>query len=287
MTNTEAQQQTRPAQSALGAWLGGNSARFYICVGVLLAAALSMETIAAAIGGVLRKQPVELQKPFYALDHDRLLPEYEPHPVQPPPLSEDLVENLGTHEYLQIYLTDRTVPPADSLVARVGLFVTYYTGQPDMVPHNPKECNQAAGMLLQGEQVVDIEVPKPGANDVTIPVRMVTFQWPQGGRMMGGDASGEAPEKVVAFFFYANGKYVNTRTGVRTATQWLFDKYAFYAKIELSFSNSSMHRFANEEETAEASTRLLRKLMPILWEEHFQDWEALNGTRDSASEQAN
>ena len=32
-----------------------------------------------------------------------------------------------------------------------------------MVPHNPKECNQAAGMLLRDERVVEVMVNEDGA----------------------------------------------------------------------------------------------------------------------------
>ncbi len=65
-------------------------------------------------------------------------PEYELHGRQPPPLNDELIANLGTEEYLQWNVVDRTLPPSDP-ASTCLLFVTYNTGKPDMVPHNPRE----------------------------------------------------------------------------------------------------------------------------------------------------
>ena len=77
------------------------------------------------------------------------------------------------------------------------------------------------------------------------------------------------------YFFYANGRYVTTRSAVRLAIHDPADRYAFYMKLELSFTDASGRRMATEDQTVAAARRLLEKLMPILWRDHLPDWEAL------------
>jgi len=261
------------------------SPRFYVCVAILLAAAVSMQSVAGLLGGYFRKAAVPLKRPLDALDQGKLLPEYSPHRRQPEPLSPETVENLGTEEYLLWNLRDWQRTPADP-TAVAGLFVTYYTGQPDMVPHNPKECLHAAGLTLRKEGRIEVSVPGPHGASVNIPVSVLEFDLPQrGGTLLGGGLA-DAPRLVVAYFFYANGRYVTSRTGVRTAVANLWDRHAYYSKIELSFTDDGFGKLPDRAAVEGASRRLLRKLMPILWEDHYQDWEALkSGTPPVVLEQ--
>ena len=68
---------------------------------------------------------------------------------------------------------------------------------------------------------------------------------------------------------------MTTRTGVRAAVSNLWDRYAYYCKIEISFVNDAMLKRADRAQSVAATEQLLRKLMPVLWDDHFQDWEAL------------
>jgi hypothetical protein len=90
---------------------------------------------------------------------------------------------------------------------------------------------------------------------------------------------------VVAYFFYTNGRYVTSRTGVRRAVANLWDRHAYYSKIELSFSGDKLRELANQEETIDATRRLLRKIMPILWVDHYRDWSALKEGRALADQE--
>ncbi|MFQ5806011.1 MAG: exosortase-associated EpsI family protein [Phycisphaerae bacterium] len=252
--------------------------RFYVCVGILLLAAVSMQSLVRWFEVTFRKQPIPLKRSLDALDRDKLLPEYEPHRIQPRQLSSEVLKNLGTEEYLQWSLRDRDRDRNDP-TAVVRLFITYHTGQPDMVPHNPTECLHAAGMTLRKETRIEVAVPAPDGALVRIPVSVLEFELPRRmGVLLRGRAA-DPPRLVVAYFFYANGRYVTSRIGVRTAVANLWDRHAYYSKIELSFTDDAFRRLPNREQAEKATRRLLRKLMPILWEDHYQDWEALkNGT---------
>ncbi len=254
------------------------SPRFYVCVAILLVAAASMQFVAQLLGGYFRKAPVPLKRPLDALDQAKLLPEYRTHRRQPEPLSPETVENLGTEQYLEWYLVDRDRDPADP-TAVVHVFITYHTGQPDLVPHNPKECYRAGGADYQAETTITVEIARSDGETVRIPVSVLEFDPPRRRGSPGRVGSADGRRLVVAYFFYANGKYVTSRTGVRTAVANLWDRYAYYSKIELSFTDNGLTGLPDRDEAIAATRRALRKLMPILWEDHYQDWEALKNGR--------
>ena len=248
------------------------SPRFYACVVLLVVTAVGMRAAAEVVGGYLSKSAVPLKKPLDWVDWQKLEPEYEPHRIQPAPLSHEMEENLGATNYLQCYLADQRRLPSDpTRVARVS--VTYNTGQPDPVPHRPEECMVASGMVLQGSSTVEMKVPY-GDKIIAIPVRILTFEMPARQTQLAVPGR-DNRQVIVAYFFYVNGKYMNTRTAVRTTIGSIWDRYAYYSKIELSFVDDSMSKPADRAETIVATEQLLSKLMPLLWEEHFQDWDAL------------
>ncbi len=247
------------------------SARYYVCVGILLLAALTMQGVANYLEVTFTKKPVPLKRPLVAMDTSKLGPEYRLAASQPPPLNEEVLENLGTHEYLQWFIEDQR-RAADDPRGLARLFITYYTGKADPVPHNPEECYSAGGATLSAKTQMTVTMPGPHGDPVTIPVKVLDFVPSPRSSLVVQAASRPL---VVAYFFYTNGKYETTRTGVRVATGSLFDRYAYYCKIEVTFTDREAGIPANREQTVEATRELLRKLMPILWADHFQDWEAL------------
>lgn len=245
------------------------SARFYVCVGLLLVSACTIEVTARQLGAFFRKEPAPLRKHLYQMDKASLAPEYDVPPLQPAPLDADTLDNLGTDEYLQWNLLDRR-QDRGSPTYRARIFVTYYTGQPDMVPHRPEECMQASGWLLRGGRIVNIDVARPDGTIVPTPVNVLEFMPPA------SEAVGAPHGLYVLYFFVTNDKPIATREGVRASVKNLWDRYAYYSKLEFSFTDDSGRRLASEQESIEAATRLLNKLMPVLWNDHYPDWAALN-----------
>lgn len=248
------------------------SPRFYACVAVLLATAGGMQVAAGVLEGYFRKLPLPLKKPLHLLDVNRLGPEYILYRMQPSPLSPEMIETLGTEEYLQWNLTDTQSDPG-SPTSLARLFITYHTGGMTMVPHRPQECMSAAGMIFREGGIAQFTVPDASGQSWTIPVDVLEFEVPP--RDLQIIPTGAGPGRMyVAYFFFTNGKYVTSRTEVRNAISTFKDKYAYYSKIEVSFSDEQM-RSADRKQTEEATLRLLRKIMPILWADHYQDWEAI------------
>lgn len=239
------------------------SVRFYICLAILIVSAIGIPLAAKSVGAFLHKEKLSLQKPLFELDQTRLLPDFELHPVQPPPLDDDTLANLGTKEYLNWRLIARRRKPSDPGYLS-WVFVTYFTGQPDMVPHRPEECRAAGGSILKHSEVTRIEVKHADGN-VKIPIRVLEFEPPTRHGVTPG------ARMFVLYFFYTNGRYVTTRQGVKDAVWTLRDRFAYYSKIEMSFSNN-IGQPANREQSIAAAKLLLGRLMPVLWDDHFQDW---------------
>lgn len=255
--------------------------RFGICVTILLVSAVSMQAVARAFGHYFSKQPVPLKRPLAALDRSKLLPQYVLHPIQPPPIPPDVLQTLGTEEYLNLRLVDQSRPPTDP-AALAHLFITYYTGQPDMVPHVPDYCYQAGGYDSQGARNVEIRVPDVGAEEDRIPVRMLAFGV-RGEGLVPAIGATPAARMYVMYFFHTNGAYRTTRDEVRLRVAKLTDRYAYYAKFEARFTDATGRVPAGESESLAALERLMGKVLPIVLQDHFADWEALRRGAAGAS----
>ena len=110
---------------------------FIICTVVLLTAAVAKEAVIRVLGVQMVKQPIALQKPLEEMDATVLMPFEAAKRSRIE--NRDVLGSLGTEEYLQWVLEDTEAEPA-SPTRYCSLFITYYTGNPDRVPHVPDEC---------------------------------------------------------------------------------------------------------------------------------------------------
>ena len=254
--------------------------RFWVCVGLLALAALGVHLLPPLFKVYFQKEPIELKRKLALFDVGKLGPRYERNSAtdEIPPLSEDALDSLGTKHLLHIFVTDTQKSPTDvTRIARV--FVTYYTGQPDMVPHVPDECFQAGGYDKVGAETREIVVHGVGAPGDLLPVRVVRFVASQRTRAVEVGTQ----EEVVLYFFSANGSYVTTRNGVRLRLSSPFERYAYYAKIEVSFSDEARLRKAGLEDSVAAMGPLMEAVLPVLFEDHF-DLEKLAADGAAAPE---
>lgn len=251
------------------------SPRYFLCLAVLVGSALSMQGLANALGAYFRKEPVPLKQPLSLLaDSAAMRPQYEPHPNRPAPLSHDVEDTLGTKDYVSMRWMDMSRARSDPLrVAHV--FISYYTGAPDMVPHRPEECIGAAGGVLREVRETPLRVTGVGAPDDRVVVRTCVFEMPGPKRGSGLSAGGTGPTLTVMYFFHVNGRFLKTRNEVRLELNSLRDRYAYYAKIEVNFSDQDMTRLADTLESEQALEPLLQKLLPTLLADYLQDFSAL------------
>ncbi len=254
---------------------------FLICIAVLFTAGLSLQAVVQKLGVSLTKEAIPLQNPFEELDESKL----EPFAVRQKSriTNDDILEQLGTEEYLQ-WLMEDTEAGSNSPVKYCQLFITYYTGNPDAVPHVPEECYTGAGSKPLGYYSMHLKLRKEGAPYTErlegmeiIPdemdIRQIGFSSSSSGLLSMGQ------KFSVLYFFKTNGKYAANRTETREILSTnFFSKYSYFCKVEWKFFGSSYGNmiYPTNDELVAASERLMRIVLPVLEEDHWPDWEKIN-----------
>ena len=240
-------------------------ASFLACAAVLLVAASTKALLIEVLGVKLTKLAIELQSPFDDFDETVLIP-YKVINKQKIK-NREVLESLGTEEYLQWILED-TDAEQSSPTRYCSLFITYYTGNPDMVPHVPNECYVGGGNELVGSQTLSVELSEQGKTG---------FQYVQF-RQTNQDSLQGSVNFSVQYLFHANGKYCQSRTETRTALFDWFSRYSYFCKVEWKFEGRDTFGriYPDKEQTLEASTKLLSVLLPELEKNHWPDWEKIN-----------
>ncbi len=261
-TTTTAAAPATPARRALS----HTSVRYWVCLGLLVFAAVGLKAAAWKLGVVLRKEAVPLKRPLQLFDARKLAPYYELDKVRTDrlePITEDMIEALGTRDYLQVYLVDTRKPEGDPTQIAL-LFVTYYTGKPDLVPHEPDVCWAAAGYDKVSAATEHVRVPGINAPGDELPVRVLEFRAGQQDQLT---ATG-ADVVSVTYFFHANGHYALTRNDVRETMSNPLQRTAYFAKVEVTFTSGGSIR-AGKDASVAALAPLLERVMPVLFADHF------------------
>ena len=245
---------------------------FVVSAVILAATAIGLPWATKLMKVALAKDPVPLRRPLWRLDRSRLGP-YEF--VAKTDLEPAVVEALGTEEYIYWFLedTDYRRQPADPR-RFASLAVTYYTGQPDPVPHVSEVCMVGAGYTAQRADSEIITVGKPG-DDGRVPVRAASFV-----------RSGlyDRDEFTVVYTFHCNGRFAATRNTVRRIINDPRDHHAYYSKVEVTFgSQRSFPQHPPREDTLAAAEKLLGYVLPVLIEEHWPDWDAVQRGETTSS----
>ena len=237
---------------------------FMICVLVLATGAAGMSILINSLGGFLKKEPLPLKKSLESLDVNGLSP-YEV--VLKSQIEEDVIQTLGTENYIQWLLVDNEVP-LDSPVRKCMLFITYYE-LPDIVPHVPQECYVGGGNDLVSEDGVKIDV-KSGHFERSISGSYLIFSSKEGGLLTGTN------KFPVLYFFHVDGSYAASREETRyILNKNLFRKNSYFSKVEWKFFNNNefnTYIYPSRNEAVEASRKLLAVILPRLEEEHWPDW---------------
>jgi len=233
--------------------------RFLICMLTLVVCAGGMEVLARKHEAYFRKLPLELRKSLDELDENKLGPYVvvKKHKIE----DEDVESELGTSDYIQWQLEDSQAA-ADAPTRDIMLFITYYTGDPDIVPHIPEVCYQGGGGQIGQTREGEIRVSLSsigGPEEVTIPVRMIDMQVP---------GAVNAHQKVV-YFFSVNGDYKCTRNRVRMRANYWLDRYSYYSKVELDFMNKEEITF---DQALAATEKLVGQILPELITQHWPQW---------------
>lgn len=159
--------------------------------------------------------------------------------------------------------------------AVMNVAVTYYTGKADTVPHVPDRCMVADGFQPTVYKVQDWRLGDyaPGVAR-QVPVRFIDFE-DQTDR-------GVRQNRCVTYFFHANGAYMDDPKAVRMKLQDLFQRYGYFAKIEVmtllpprpGAGEEDPQREGDRKQAATAVQRFLTSALPEV-EKLLPDWKNL------------
>ena len=145
--------------------------------------------------------------------------------------------------------------------AVINMAVTYYTGLVDTVAHIPERC-----YIADGFEPSEYETPswdmgsgrlgKAPGEDPKVGVRFINFE--------DQTAAGRVTRRV-AYFFFADGRYVSDPIDVRTILQNLRYKHGFYSKVEL------MTILKDHDQSAKIMSDFLKVALPEV-EKCLPDW---------------
>ncbi|HOW70258.1 MAG TPA: exosortase-associated EpsI family protein [Phycisphaerae bacterium] len=240
---------------------------FVACLGLLLTFAATFQLMAYAFAWQTRKLPVPLRKPLDGLDQTKLFGYKFHHNYMIKP---EVLEKLGTKEYIQWVFQDVSPTASKGPEDFISLFVTYYTGQPDQVPHVPEECYSGGGYEIQREDILEIPVTHQGKM-TKVPFKILTM-----------DARSDLREKrTVIYTFHANGQFCADRNAVRTVVADPAEKYAYFSKLELTFGVNDA--LPTREAAIESGRRFIQQVVPLLLDEHWPDWQQVKQAQQAAS----
>lgn len=208
------------------------------------------------------KQPLSLRAPLASLHVDRLAPYQVVQRRTHPP---DVVNALGTDEYISWLLEDQSVPKGDPL--RFGhLDVTYYTGGHYLAPHTPDNCLLGGGYkpAVPHENLI-VDVPGVGLEKGRLPVRVCTFQ---------KTALHDTQKFSVVYTFFCNGGYAETARGVQLRVNDPTKIHTFFSKVEISFLGEGTVETPSRARNIEGAQKLFRVVLPVLMEDHWPDFDA-------------
>lgn len=238
---------------------------FLICLIVLGVCALGLRVGAEKMKWHFRKLPLPLRQSLKKLDVGRFGSYEVIHKYDIP---KEIEDELGTTEYIQWTLRDTSLQ-SNEPGSTVNLFITYYTGNPGLVPHTPDWCYVGSGGLKTFSKNTTIRVPNLDGNSQNdsdhdlLPVRVLGFDIRQ---TVGVEA------RTVIYFFVVNGDFVCTRNEVRLRQTRLTDHYAYFSKVEMSFSKPKK---LGREGVLAAAQKLTSGLLPVLVGEYWPDWNNL------------
>jgi exosortase len=266
--------QSKPPSIVLGprSWRALTSPGFVVACVVLLVSGVAMNSAIAAMGVYLKKLPIQpagnRQVSAIPVQTENWVRVGEDEQM-----SKEMLEELGTQNYLSRMYAQRKVAPGQRPV-RMILHLAYYTGMIDTVPHVPERCMTGAGfVMVESAQVKPIPLnqdrwikeettglftaPTGQFSDVpgtrvrlpkgieNLDMRFSSFQGPTGGMAHAG------------YFFVANGGLSSSAEGVRLLAFKLNDDYAYYLKVQV---------YTPEMESsavlAQHAASLLSELMP-------------------------
>jgi hypothetical protein len=275
---------------------------FLVAVLALGICGLSLNSALAVLQVKLHKLPLDLRVTL-----KEGIPQKLGHWVsvsQDQAIDPEVEQVLGTSKYIfRDYVDDRKLPSSDidkikeapakvrelmlaqlqtskpSAVLRVG--ITYYTGSADTVAHVPERCYVADGFeVKQYTEVSPVVGNYPDGSPRILKYRFLDFEDQTG---IGSQVQRVA--RNVGYVFHCDGEYESSSYKVRQHLQDLFERYGYYAKIEMMTAatmNPAFHNGAtdanDQSESKNAMDDFLAEALPE-FEKCLPDWKAAHAKK--------
>lgn len=204
------------------------------------------------------KKAAPLQRSLTDMRRDALLPYVVRDSGRLPPESE---EELGTREYLEWAMEDPGAPE-DSWRRAFSLFITYYTGKPDQVPHVPEECYVQGAFQKDRDDVLETH---SSSSSSTVSLRRLTFLPPYR----------RGPRPIVYYSICVNGDFYTDRYLVRIRMGSPGERYLYYSKVEIAFRVRATDEASDLPAMDRLAEQLMGRVIPVLVREHWPDMKAL------------
>lgn len=247
-----------------------NDKGFITCALILAISAASIAYVTKTLRWNLRKLPVPMRKSFANFNDNALFPYRVLKKVK---IDAEVEEALGTEEYIQYFIEDPNIGERDP-GHYINFFVTYYTGNPDQVPHVPEVCYVGGGNIIEATDKVTLTVPDAGLPNNQVEAQLLMFKATD-------RDTGLEVIKPVLYFFSVNGKYTSDRTHTRLVLSNIKDRYAYFSKVEIAFVGPSQ---PDRAAAIKLTENFLAKAMPILVNENWPDWPAVLRQQAHASD---
>jgi hypothetical protein len=211
------------------------------------------------------------------------------------PIDPEMEAALKTREYInRVYVNTAAIGNADADLLRsesdidrekhlgrlrntsppqafMTVMITFNTGLVDTVTHIPENCFVASGYQPSSWEVKHATCGTlANGSPRNVDYRFITFE----------DQTGQGQLGVhVGYLFQVDGEYESSPYGVRTRLQNLFERYGYYAKVEMMVTepqrDSPQSSTDSDAATVDAMNNLLTALLPEL-ERCLPDWKQLH-----------
>lgn len=255
-----------------------------VVVGVLAVAAAGQYSVVSWQKAVLVKKPVALRHPLPLLSQQLGRWTF----IRDDELSAEVVDELGTTDYLSRYYRDNSVAEGEP-GSMVRLHVAYYTGLVDTVPHVPDRCFVAGGVKHGGlfDQVLHLDpdviqdaesgrgfdayTANPNLDDPLAPGSIGTeVHLPErdiDAKRFTYRVPNNNADQHVMYFFAVNGKFLASPNAVRLQGFDIRDTHSYYCKIEVQVIGEP-----DPERFAEKAQDLLNDFLPEIMA-CLPDWQ--------------
>lgn len=272
---------------------------FAVALAVLFIAATGFSTVLRAARIRLTKLPIHPASGLTLPSLPSKTDHWERYGPERPPLPADVLEQLGTENYMARQYVQRNLEKSDPRV-RLELHCAYYTGTIDTVPHIPERCFVGGGLARTAGPFM-IRLPldmtrlslDPNVDSATHGGAILRARTRDGKRVRMPRGVEDLHMRVTSFvdptghtvfsgyFFIANGGVVASADRVRELAFRLSDTYAYYAKVQIT--SSDVH---SPEELAQYAANLLDDMLPFIML-RLPDWIDVEDGRYSQQAKTN